>query len=117
MSETFKPNDEVEQAFRAGYIKGKGIDERLAMIADHYGFIQQTDIMIEECAELIQAICKLRRGYSRERYYSVKEELADVQVIAEQLRIMLGCDDIDKIKEEKINRQLQRMEDEKNVEQ
>lgn len=103
-------DDTVEQAFRSGYMAGKRSDVRLETIADHYGFTQQADIMIEECSELIQAICKLRRGFSAERYYSVKEELADVIVVAEQLRFMLGAAEIDQIKEEKITRQLQRME-------
>jgi NTP pyrophosphatase (non-canonical NTP hydrolase) len=104
-------NDEIEQAFREGYTKGKAEDKRIYDIANHYGSAQ-VDIMIEECGELIQAICKLRRAWSEERLQHVKEELADVLIMARQLRVIFGADDVDRIIDEKLDRQLQRIEDE-----
>ena len=68
------------------------MDNRIKTIADYYGFTSQANIAIEECSELIQAICKLRRGWDDDRYNNVKEEVADVIVICEQLRYILGKD-------------------------
>ena len=118
---TFKVNDDVaEQAFREGLAEGKkdksDKDQRIKQIADHYGVLNQLEMMIEESAELTQAICKLRRvnsgeGYKK-AYKNLKEELADVIVVAKQLRYMIGKDDIDRIINEKLDRQMRRISDE-----
>ena len=86
---------------------------QLKQIADHYGFTSQADMLVEESAEFTVALNKLRRGYS-DAYEHIKEEVADVLVIAYQLRHLLGTESIDKIMEEKIQRQLERIEGEKN---
>lgn len=90
------------------------MEDKIIQIADHYGFTSQADIMIEECGELIQAICKLRRGWSEDRFKHVKEEIADVLIMVSQLRYLLGTEEIDKILDFKIQRQLERIEGEKN---
>ena len=111
-------DDELEQAFRQGYVKGyKAADKGrfingLKAIADHYGFTSQADMLIEEAAEFTQALNKLRRGNS-EAYENIKEEVADVLVVALQLRLILGELDIDHIMENKIKRQVQRISNEK----
>ena len=109
---TVPVDDVTEQAFREGYIKGKSEDSRIIKIASHYGYTAQSNIIIEECAELTQAICKLRRAWSDSRLENVKEELADVLIMARQLRVMLGADDIDRIIGEKLDRQIERINDE-----
>ena len=109
---TVPVDDVTEQAFREGYIKGKAEDSRIIQIANHYGYTAQSDIIIEECAELTQAICKLRRAWSDSRLENVKEELADVLIMARQLRVMLGTEDIDRIIGEKLDRQIERIADE-----
>jgi NTP pyrophosphatase (non-canonical NTP hydrolase) len=68
--------------------------------------------MIEECAELTQAICKLRRAWSDKGLANVKEETADVLIMARQLRVMLNAEDIDRIIGEKLDRQIKRIDDE-----
>jgi NTP pyrophosphatase (non-canonical NTP hydrolase) len=112
MNNEFKVDDVSEQSFRSGYTQGKSEDSRIIQIANHYGYTAQSNITIEECAELTQAISKLRRGYSPERYNNVKEEVADVLIMARQLRVMLGADDIDRIIGEKLDRQIERIADE-----
>lgn len=109
----FKVKDEVEQAFRAGLTARKSRDDlRIEQIAAHYGFTSQADMAIEECSELIQAICKLRRGYSENHYTNLLEEVADVLIVARQLRYLLGYGSIDKIIEDKLSRQMRRISDE-----
>lgn len=116
----FQINDAIEQAFHEGYEKGyKAADKGqfikgLKAIADHYGFTSQADMLIEESAEFTQAVNKLRRGCP-EAFTNVKEEVADVLVVALQLRLILGERNIDEIMWQKIKRQLDRIEDENDV--
>lgn len=87
-------------------------DLRIEQIAAHYGVTSQVDIAIEECGELIQAVCKFRRGYSEERYTNLLEEIADVYIMARQLRFLFGYEEIDRIVNEKLDRQMRRISDE-----
>lgn len=87
-------------------------DLRIEQIATHYGFTSQADMLTEECAEYMVALNKLRRG-KPEAYDNIKEEVADVLIMARQLRYLLGYDDIDRIINEKLDRQMRRIEDEK----
>lgn len=89
-------------------------DDALKIIADHYGFSSQADMLCEESAEFTVALNKLRRG-NNEAYKNVKEELADVLVVASQLRLLLGSEEIDEIAHEKIKRQLLRIKEEKEM--
>lgn len=87
------------------------MDERIKKIADYYGFTSQANMLCEESAEYMVALNKLRRGKT-EAYANVKEEVADIIVVAKQLRYLLGADEIDKIISEKLDRQIQRIKDE-----
>lgn len=105
-----KVNDEIEQAFRQGYKIAEKKQNELKAIADHYGFTSQANMLCEESAEFTVALNKLRRG-DQNAYKNVKEELADVLVIALQLRLLLGVQDIDNIMDEKVQRQLNRIKE------
>lgn len=106
----FKVNDEVEQAFRAGLTARKSYcdDLRIEQIAAHYGFTSQADMLCEESAEYMVALNKLRRG-KPDAYDNIKEEVADVLIVARQLRFLLGYKDIDQIINEKLDRQMRRI--------
>lgn len=52
-----------------------------------YGEKAQEEVAIEECGELIQAICHKHRG----RPHNIAEEIADVEVMLEQLKIINNC--------------------------
>lgn len=83
-------------------------DEKTMKIADHYGE-SQVDILQEECAELIQAISKYRRGGS---YKLTLEEIADVEIMIDQIKYLNTVAEnktIEKIKEGKLDRQIQRI--------
>lgn len=87
------------------------MDEKLKQLARHYGFTSQADMLIEESAEFTVARNKLRRG-NPDAIKQIEEELADVLVVALQLRHIFGEENIDKIMNEKIDRQLERMKEE-----
>lgn len=88
------------------------IEKKLNEIANHYGFTSQANMLTEEAAEFTVALNKFRRGNTN-AYDEIKEEVADVIVIAMQLRGLLGADRIDEIIYYKVNRQLDRIQNEK----
>ena len=109
----FKVDDVAEQAFREGLKARPSCDDlRIEQIAAHYGFTSQADMTIEECGELVQAICKLRRAYSEDRYKHLLEEVADAYIMLRQMRYLLGYYEIDRIVSEKLDRQMRRIENE-----
>lgn len=58
------------------------------LAVEKFGPESQIDMAIEECAELINALCKLRR--ERVGPIAVVTEIADVQIMCEQLAYMFG---------------------------
>ena len=85
-----------------------------AKIACHYGLSKQREILVEECAELIQAVCKMKRNYELVSENFI-EALADVSIMIEQMVLMLSNDNrskfLDKI-DFKLYRQTERMRSE-----
>ena len=73
-----------------------------------WGVDNQVDMLIEEAAEVIHAIQKLRRGLVTED--SVCEELADLEIVLEQMRLVFSTKDIDKFKAAKIKRLKNRLQ-------
>lgn len=59
-----------------------------------YGPTLQEDICIEEMSELTKAIIKHRRAYGNPEIAvgreNIKEEIADVQIMLDQMRILYG---------------------------
>lgn len=108
------------------------MDERLINIVKHYDNDAQIRQLIEEMAELTQALNKLWRaeqGYINEYYdgykkgaavkicrESVIEETADVMICLKELKYILGVSDeeIKQYIDVKLNRQVERMEREEN---
>lgn len=76
-----------------------------------YGVDTQLTVLTEECAELIKEASKSLRGY--ERPEKLKEELIDVIVMTEQLRLMLdiSMDEVNDKAAEKLRRALSRWEE------
>lgn len=75
---------------------------------EKWGVDAQLVMVIEECSELIKEATKSLRGHQRRE--NIKDELADVVVMCEQLRIILGLteEDLENIAEAKMLRAMQR---------
>ena len=73
-----------------------------------YGERSQRMQCIEEMSELIKELCKLERykGTDKEKAVieNIKEEIADVLNMVEQLEYVYGEEDIEKIRDAKIAR-------------
>lgn len=108
-----KPTDELEQAFRQGYMQGrKECDPRIIRIAEHYGYEAQREQFEEECAEAILAAQKCKRHGSKDNFEALCGEVADVLIMAQQMRLLMSTTLIDRIVNEKLERQLGRIENE-----
>lgn len=83
-------------------------DERFE-IAKHFGLDKQKNQLIEEMAELTQAICKCKRAQTTFSPNLI-EEIADVKLVIEQLIYLLACEeDVIAIEKQKIRRTLERI--------
>lgn len=87
------------------------MDKDLRNIAEHYGLRVQMRQLIEEMAELTQVICKSERYDLDTVREHLVEEVADVEVVLDQVIYLLGDNRIEQIRAEKIARQKRRIED------
>ena len=67
-----------------------------------WGTESQIKMLFEEMAELQNAICKYSR--KRNNIYDVATEIADVQIMTEQMSILFGKELVDSEKERKFER-------------
>lgn len=87
-------------------------ERKLLFLINHYGTLNQKLIAIEEMAELQKAIVKTIRQNSKENTEAIIEEIADVQVMLEQLKMIFSCrSKTDEIMDAKIDRQIKRVMD------
>lgn len=77
-------------------------ENKLQAIMDKWGVEAQMDMLSEECLELALAIRHFRRG--KLQISDVIEEIADVGVMLDQMLLIFNPEDIDSIKDRKINR-------------
>lgn len=89
--------------------------------AERYGIESQLCMLMEECAELIQCANKYKRSIShggqrtslsrKRAYANLEEEIADVEICIDQIKYLCSIpdSDINEIKHDKIERQLNRI--------
>ena len=99
------------------------MQDKLKIIAEHYGIENQSIQLMEEMAELTIALNKYRRSSKIEHQTisesideqfiveQIKEEIADIEIVLYQIKYLLNCSDDDLAiwKERKIERQLERI--------
>lgn len=102
------------------------ITAELKKVAEYYGYEAQSNQLVEECAELIQAVSKYRRvsidgpdtaGLASKQQRALDnlvEELADVEIMIEQVKYLLQIpeEDIKATKLFKVNRIKERIAEE-----
>ena len=83
--------------------------EILCMALDTYGSEAQTLMVMEEMAELQKELCKHARG--KDNIHSIAEEIADVQIMLEQMILLHGCREVvHTYREMKVQRLRKRLE-------
>ena len=90
-------------------------EERTALLtrAIHtYGEPTQIDMAVEEMAELTKALCKIKRAQAGREVAAALgnavEEMADVQIMLDQLRIIFHCspEEAEEVKLERLKNRL-----------
>ncbi len=83
-------------------------EEEYQIFLDQWGFNAQAMMCIEEMSELTKALCKYMRfgneNSPEEVKENIKEEIADVLNTVEQMQLIFGEKEIEKIRQEKIER-------------
>lgn len=100
----------------------KSISELNKETAKYYGYEAQSNQLVEECAELIQAVSKYRRAevglgqpVSEDKkavaLENLIEEIADVEIMLEQVKYLLQIpeEELDAVKLYKVNRTRERI--------
>jgi hypothetical protein len=106
-------SDELQQAWRQGFIEGKKAhDKRIIEIAKHYGALLQREQFIEECSEAILAAQKSKRKPNPKTISDLQGEVADVLIMALQMRYLFGAEAVDRFVELKLARQIERIKEE-----
>ena len=83
---------------------------KLQYIIDTYGTSSQVDMAIEECSELQKALLKHRRKPGEEAREAIIDEIADVEIMLNQLKLIFSCTkDVSERVDYKIERQLERI--------
>ena len=109
--------DRLERSANAG--KMAPDDERIMQQAiETYGVQAQCDVAIEEMAELTKAIMKLRRvaddyGKTQAALENLLEEIADVDIMIDQLKIMRGPKRVEEYRRKKLERLNRRLNDDR----
>ena len=88
--------------------------EDLHKIINHYGSMSQVMMLFEEMSELTKAISKYVRKQATAN--DVAEEIADVQIMLDQMKLIFAVDEkaLIKFMSMKIDRTIERMNDEDN---
>ena len=76
-------------------------------VMETYGFPTQAAMVVEECSELTNAICKFRRG--RVDDDDIITEIADVMIMCEQLSYYFVKEKVELEKERKLERLKERL--------
>lgn len=100
----------------------KSVSEMNKETAKYYGYEAQSNQLVEECAELIQAVNKYRRAVigvgqpvAKEKQVvaleNLIEEIADVELMLEQVKYLLQIpeEELDAVKLYKVNRTKERI--------
>lgn len=90
--------------------------EDLLKIINHYGVMPQLKYFQSEVFELNEAIIKAEENLALEKYKEhIAEEIADVLVMLKQFQYYYGIEDeqIEEVMKFKIDRQLERINNEK----
>ena len=78
------------------------------LVMDRWGADAQLTVVIEELSELAKEVCKIKRNIGNIDHLA--EEVADVEIMCEQLRYIFSIDtEVDTWKESKLTRLANRL--------
>lgn len=72
-----------------------------------WGIDAQIDMAVEEASEFIKSICKVKRTWHELEIVNFFEEMADLEIMLEQMKQLFGCHSV---VEEKKAKKLERLQ-------
>ena len=76
---------------------------------DTYGAVMQITVAVEEMSELQKELCKHLRGRGSQE--NIAEEIADVEIMMEQMKMLFNCEaSVLQVREKKVKRLKERIE-------
>jgi len=98
------------------YVKEDEVESILKSAVDTFGEESQCQMLVEECSEVIQAVCKYFRKYrpsnkAEKEYENLCEEIADLEIVISQMKYIFNEDKINAYRDKKLARLKQRIED------
>lgn len=88
-------------------------ESKLRTIANHYGYDHQLNKLVEEIGEVLIEISKYNATKNEVDFICLEQELADVEVLIMQLKMLGDTEHIERTIDYKIQRQIERIEKEK----
>ena len=86
--------------------------DNLLFVINSHGVRSQEDVAIEEMSELQKAIIKNRRYNDENTRKEIIEEIADVEIMLSQLKIIYSCkEEVERLMDYKIEREIKRILD------
>ena len=83
-------------------------DDLYQLVMDRWGSDAQLTVVLEELSELMKEVCKMKRDMGNLDHLA--EEVADVEIMLEQLRYIFDIDDdVDAWKKSKLKRLANRL--------
>lgn len=81
-------------------------------ILQHYGVSSQLRKLAEECGEAVQAALKYDYKADEITKQALITEIADLEIMVQQIKLAVGYEEVIKEVDFKLNRQLERIENE-----
>jgi len=82
-----------------------GKNKIYSLAIGRWGLDMQVNVLFEEMAELTKVLCKLYRSFDIDKIDELSEEIADVEIMLEQMKYAFKCSEkVKKYKKKKLNR-------------
>lgn len=86
-------------------------------ILQHYGVSPQLRKLAEECGEAVQAALKYDYRANEITKQALITEIADLEIMVQQIKFVVGYEKVDKEIDFKLNRQLERIKNARKIEE
>ena len=86
-------------------------------ILQHYGVSPQLRKLVEECGEAVQAALKYDYKANEITKQALITEIADLEIMVQQIKFVVGYEKVNKEIDFKLNRQLERIKNARKIEE
>ncbi|MGO5112241.1 hypothetical protein ACTQ3M_05085 [Oscillospiraceae bacterium LCP25S3_E10] len=91
-------------------------NQKCLKILQHYGVSSQLRKLAEECGEAVQAALKYDYKANEVTKQALITEIADLEIMVQQIKFVVGYEKVNKEIDFKLNRQLERIKNARKIE-